>query len=82
MTKEYWIQDAIEKPGALREWLERNRERIRRVAGEDPFTEDGKIKVTVLKKIRKKAKEGKIRVSPTTLRRINLAITLRRLSRR
>ncbi|MDW8004917.1 MAG: hypothetical protein RMI04_08925 [Thermofilaceae archaeon] len=78
----YWIQEAIEKPGALRAWLKANRHSIRRVTGEDPFDKRGRVKVTTLKKLRKAAKAGRVRLSDTTLRRINLAITLHKLRKR
>lgn len=76
-----WIQEAIKNPGALRRYIERNRSRIKRIVGEDPISKEGIIKISALKKLRKAIKEGRLRVSnrATLLRRINLAITLKRL---
>lgn len=75
----YWIQRAIKRPGALRAWLKRNRKRIRAAVGEDPFTKTGKIKVSVLRKLRETSLYQ--RASPAVKRRINLAITLHELRR-
>lgn len=67
---DYWIQRAIKKPGALRKYLKRK-------YGRKAFTKKGTIKVTFLRKLRKNP-----RISTTTKRRINLALTLMRLSRK
>ena len=79
-----WIQEAIKKPGALKNWLKKNRKKIKEVIGEDPFTKDGKIKVRAIKKIIKAIKEGKLRTrnKPTILRRLYLALTLKKLAKR
>ncbi|MEM4501699.1 MAG: hypothetical protein QW512_06170 [Thermofilaceae archaeon] len=79
---EYWIQEAIRNPGALREWAERNADKIRRLTGEEPFDRQGRLKVTVLRKLKALHKRGEVRLSDTTLRRINLALTLRRLGKK
>jgi hypothetical protein len=71
-----WIQEAIKHPGALKQWLKKR-------FGKKAFTKSGKIKVSFLKKLRKEIKEGKIKVRNKTLwlRRINLALTLKRLAK-
>ncbi|MEM2502362.1 MAG: hypothetical protein QXR02_06650 [Acidilobaceae archaeon] len=79
MSKQYWIQKAIKKPGALREWLKRNAKKVRKVIKGSPFTKRGKIKVSALRKIKKAINEGKLKVSRRTKARINLAITLARM---
>lgn len=64
---EKWIQGAVTKPGALREYVQRE-------YGEQGFDQHGRIKVSVLREL---AEHG-----PTerTRRRARLALTLRRLS--
>ena len=52
-SKEYWMQDAVKRPGELRKWLKRNKQRVVGAIKEDPFDEKGRIKVTALKKLRK-----------------------------
>ncbi len=65
-----WIQEAIEKPGSLREY-------IRRKYGKRAFTSKGTIKVTYLRKLlRSKTVDEK------TKRRARLALTLRKLRKR
>ena len=59
-----WIQRAVKKPGALREY-------VKRKYGKKGFTERGTIKTEVLRKL---AKE-----KGTTGKRARLALTLRRL---
>jgi hypothetical protein len=74
----YWIQRAVKRPGSLKAWLKRNKRRVAAAIKEDPFTRDGKIKVTALKKLRNTNLYDKL---PTSIKqKINLAITLRRLS--
>jgi hypothetical protein len=74
----YWIQRAVKRPGSLKAWLKRNKRRVVAAIKEDPFTEDGKIKVTALKKLRNTNLYERL---PTRIKqKINLAITLRRLS--
>ena len=51
---EYWIQEAIKRPGSLRAWLERHREEIKKYVGEDPFTKRGTIRKSVLVKLKKR----------------------------
>ena len=72
-----WIQKAIKRPGALKAWLKRNRKKIKRLTGMDTFTKTGEVNTRCLQKLRKT--EWYKRLSPTTKRRINLAITLERL---
>ena len=76
-----WIQKAIKKKGALREWLERRKKDIIKVTGKSPFTVDGKIKLRAIDKIIKAIKEGKLRTRNklTILRRLYLAKTLKKL---
>ena len=77
--KKYWIQDAIKRPGSLRAWLKRNKRKVVAAIKEDPFTKDGKIKVSALKKLRKTKLYERL---PTRIKqKINLAITLRKLAR-
>lgn len=77
----YWIQEAIKHPGALTAWLKRNKSELEKKLKTKIFTRDGKIKVSALKKLRNAIKSGKIKVrnKTTLLRRINLAITLKRM---
>jgi len=70
----YWIQKAIKRPGALKAWLKRNKEKVRRATGESPLTREGKVKVSVLKKFRNTKTYKKL--STSTKHRINLAIKL------
>lgn len=62
--KERWIQDVIKRPGRLRAY-------VRRVYGEDGFTQRGTIRVEVLRELAKR-KDGIGRAA-------RLAITLKRL---
>ncbi len=73
----YWIQEAVKRPGALKEWL-------RKRFGRRAFTRDGEIKESFLRKLKEEIKRGRIKVKDkeTWLRRINLALTLKRLARR
>jgi len=76
----YWIQKAIKRPGSLRAWLKRNKRKVVAAIKEDPFTKDGKIKVSALKKLRRTKLYERL---PTRIKqKINLAITLRKLSSR
>ena len=81
----YWIQRAIKRPGSLKNWMLRHRAEIKRLTGYDPFTRDGDIRMAVLKKL-KNDKQLLKRLAgshaTTILRKINLAITLRKLSKR
>lgn len=76
MAKEYWIQCAIKKPGAFRAWCERNREKIKRVIGEDIFDKRGRLKRRAVRRLKNAVLQGKMRVSETTKKRIVLADTL------
>jgi hypothetical protein len=83
-TDRYWIQKAIKRPGSLRRWLKKHEKRIERRYGESPFTKDGKIRVSVLRRL-KRDKEFLKEISGARYRliqrKINLAITLKRLNR-
>jgi hypothetical protein len=72
MKNYYWIQKAIQKPNSLTQYLKKN-------YGKKAFTKTGKIKITFLKQLLKKHKQGKIKLSKTTVSRIRLAITLKKL---
>ena len=74
-----WIQKAIRRPGALKKWLRRNRRKIKQVTGMDPLTRSGEVNTRALQRLRKT--EWYERLSPTTKRRINLAITLEKMHR-
>ena len=74
-----WIQEAIKKPGALTRWLKRNRKKVAAATKSPVFTRDGEINTNTLRKLRKTRLYE--RLSPTIKRRINLAITLERLSK-
>jgi hypothetical protein len=72
-----WIQRAIKRPGSLRAWLKKNRARIKRATGRNPFTRDGKVSVTTLKALRRTKLYEKL---PLRIKqKINLAITLHKL---
>ena len=76
-----WIQKAIKKPEALTAWLKRGGARKIAAATKKPvWTKSGEINTNTLKAFRKtKAYE---KLSTKTKRRINLAITLERLSKK
>jgi len=76
-----WLPQAIKKPGALTNWLKRGGWRIIVGATKRPvWTKSGEINTTTLKAFRKtKAYE---QLSTKTKQRINLAITLEKLSKR
>ena len=80
----YWIQRAIKRPGSLRAWLKKHAKRIERRYGESPFTKDGKVRMSVLRKL-KRDKEFLKELSGSRYRliyrKINLAITLKRLAK-
>jgi hypothetical protein len=81
----YWIQRAIKRPGSLKAWLKKHAKRIERRYGESPFTKDGKIKVSVLRRLKRDKELLKdLAGSRWRLiqRKINLAITLKRLADR
>ena len=77
-----WIQKAIKHPGALTEWFKRNRKKLKKKLGYDPITKKGDINDRAISGTIRLVKQGKLRVSDTTLRRLYLAKTLRRLRRR
>ena len=74
-----WIQKAIKKPGALTNWFKRNRKKLKRILGYDPITKKGDIRDSAVNKILKLHKEGRIRLRTVTVRRLNLARTLRKV---
>ncbi len=79
-----WIQRAIKRPGSLRKWLKKHEKKIERRYGVSPFTKDGKIRMSVLRRL-KRDKEFLKELSGAKYRliqqKINLAITLKRLAR-
>jgi len=67
-----WIQKAVERPNRVRKYLAR-------VYGGRAFNEDGTIKLKYLRMARRRARrKGNI----SLVRAINLAIVLRKLSRK
>lgn len=80
--KKYWIQDAIKHPGALTAWFKRNRKRLMKKLGYDPITKKGDIRDKAINDVLRLYKKGKIRLSDTTVKRLNLAKTLKKLRRR
>lgn len=72
----YWIQEAVKRPGSLKQWLKKR-------YGRRAFTRSGEIKVSYLRKLRKEIKKGEIKVRNKSvwLKRINLALTLKRLAK-
>jgi hypothetical protein len=80
----YWIQRAIKRPGSLKAWLKKHEKRIERRYGESPFTKDGKINARVLHRLKRDKELLKdLAGSKWRLiqRKINLAVTLKRLGR-
>ena len=79
----YWIQRAIKRPGSLKRWLKKNEKRIERRYGESPFTRDGRIRVSVLRRL-KHDKEFLKDLAGSRWRlihrKINLAVTLKRMA--
>jgi hypothetical protein len=67
-----WIQEAIQKPKALTNWLKRK-------YGKKAFTKEGKISIRFLRSLLKKHKKGRIKLTKKTIARIRLAITLKKL---
>ena len=84
MPKVRWIQKAIKRPGSLRRWLKKHEKKIERRYGKSPFTKDGKIRVSVLRRL-KRDKEFLKELARSRYRliqqKINLAVTLKRLNR-
>ena len=81
-TKNNWIQKAIKHPGALTRWFKRNRKRLKRILGFDPITKKGDINDKAITKLIELYKEGKIKLDKTTLRRLYLARTLKKLRKK
>ena len=79
MGKRMWIQEAIKRPGSLTEWFKKNRDRLRRKLGYDPITQKGDIRDKAITDTLRLHKEGKMKLSTTTVRRLNLAKTLKKL---
>ena len=67
MSSDRWIQEAIKRPGALRQY-------VKRKYGQRGFTERGTIKVSVLRDLANEP--GKVG------QRARLALTLRKLRKR
>jgi uncharacterized protein (DUF2344 family) len=80
----HWIQRAVKRPGSLRRWLKKHEKRIERRYGVSPFTKDGKVRMSVLRKL-KRDKELLKDLAGSKWRlihkKINLAITLKHLGR-
>jgi len=77
-----WIQKAIKRPGSLRKWLKKHEKKIERRYGVSPFTRDGKIRLSVLRRLRRDkefVKELAGARHRLIQQKINLAITLKKL---
>lgn len=77
-----WIQQAVKNPGALTQWFMRNRKRLKRKLGYDPISRKGGIKDRAVNDVLRLYRQGRIRLSRKTLRRLYLARTLQKLRRR
>ena len=66
---EFWIQEAIKKPGRVRNY-------VKRKYGDKAFTKDGKIKVEYLKKALKEAKDESLKAA------LRLALRLKSLAKK
>jgi len=80
----YWIQRAVKRPGSLKAWLKKNAKKIKRRLGESPFTKDGKINTRVLHRLKQDKELLKDLAGSrwrSIHRKINLAVTLKRLGR-
>ncbi len=75
---ETWIQEAIKREGSLKKWLLENRAKVKAWTGEDPFTAEGKIKMSVLKKLH----EMKDKLDDRIWHKVHLAITLKKLAKK
>ena len=78
----YWIQEAIKRPGSLREWLKKHSRAIASKYKESPFTQRGTIRVSVLRRLAKDKEFLKNLAGPRwrlIRSKINLALTLRKL---
>ena len=71
-SKSRWVQKAIKHPGALKRYMAR-------VYGKKAFTSRGTIKREYLLKALKRAEREH---NTTLIRRINLALTLRKLRKK
>ncbi len=80
--KSKWIQEAVKHPGALTQWFKRHRKELKRKLGFDPITKKGDINDRAIPATIKLAKEGRIKITEKTLRRLYLAKTLQKLRRR
>jgi len=69
MSDEYWIQEAIQRPGRVREYMKRK-------YGDEAFNKDGTLKISYLKKAKKEVKD------PSLKQAINLAIRLKRMNKK
>lgn len=78
----YWIQEAIKRPGALLQWFKRNRKKLKKLLGYDPITKEGDINDRAVRGVLKLWKQGKIRLSDRTVKRLYLARTLQKLRKR
>jgi len=81
-SKSKWIQEAVKHPGALTQWFKRNRKELKRKLGFDPITKKGDINDRAIPATIKLIKEGKIKASKKTLRRLYLVKTLQKLRRK
>lgn len=66
---EFWIQEAIKRPGRVREY-------VKRKYGKEAFTKDGKIKVEYLRKALKEAKDESLKAA------LRLALRLREFAKK
>jgi len=78
---EKWIEDAIKRPGALRNWFKLRRKELKRKLGYDPFTPKGTIKNKAIRDTMKLIERGKLRVKEITVQRLRLAKTLSKVRR-
>ena len=74
MRKHYWIQNAIKRRGALKQYLKRNRRRIAAATKSPVFKLNGEINITTLRKLRRTQLWQQIPAKRK--HEINLAITL------
>ena len=80
MVRRRWIQRAIKRRGALTRWAETDTaKKIARSLGIPRFTRSGELNQRFLLRLRKSKYWN--RLSTTTKRRINLAITLEKMKK-
>ncbi|MEM3423583.1 MAG: hypothetical protein QXE51_03365 [Nitrososphaeria archaeon] len=72
-----WIQKAIKREGALKNWLKRNEKKVIGAIKESVFDKQDNIKLSSLQKLTKTEFYDKL--DAKTKRRINLAINLMKL---